>query len=64
MTKKVRIVHLNIVAEVFQEDPINRLHKDLYESLVDASDDVCVGDFINIETGEKIIQTPQEEQKE
>lgn len=44
------------VLEIFFDDPINWLHKDLYNSLIEIADDVNVGDKIDPTTGEKTIK--------
>ena len=57
MKRKARIWKEDgTVLEIFFNDPKDWIHKDLYNSLVEISSDVNVGDRIDPETGEKIIK--------
>ena len=47
-------VESGIVLEVFPNDCVNWLHKDLYNMLIDVEDIVKTGDTVDVNTGLKI----------
>ena len=47
-------VESGIVLELFQNDCVNWLHKDLYNMLIDVEDVVRLGDTVDVNTGLKI----------
>lgn len=47
-------VESGIVLELFQNDCVNWLHKDLYNMLIDVEDVVRPGDTVDVNTGLKI----------
>ena len=47
-------VESGIVLEVFPNDCVNWLHKDLYSMLIDVEDVVKTGDTVDVNTGLKI----------
>ena len=55
MTNMVKArVESGIVLEVFPNDCVNWLHKDLYNMLIDVEDVVRTGDTVDVNTGLKI----------
>lgn len=55
MTNMVKArVESGIVLEVFPNDCVNWLHKDLYNMLIDVEDVVKAGDTVDVNTGLKI----------
>jgi hypothetical protein len=55
MTNMVKArVESGIVLEVFPNDCVNWLHKDLYSMLIDVEDIVKTGDTVDVNTGLKI----------
>ena len=55
MTNMVKArVESGIVLEVFSNDCVNWLHKDLYNMLIDVEDVVKAGDTVDVNTGLKI----------
>lgn len=55
MTNMVKArVESGIVLEVFPNDCVNWLHKDLYNMLIDVEDIVKTGDTVDVNTGLKI----------
>ena len=55
MTRKARVnLQCGTVLELFHDDCVHWLHKDIYNSLLDVEDIVNSGDRVDIETGLKI----------
>ena len=55
MTNMVKArVESGVVLEVFPNDCVNWLHKDLYNMLIDVEDIVKTGDTVDVNTGLKI----------